>query len=106
MDKLTIAIIQQALKKLFKQDGYFSICVFDEICKVGNFIPRPGVRDKLSLIHCVHYRDMSKEVLEGISEMVMETFENPGFDFELFQDDNKVVHLKNRSGLQRLLGKK
>lgn len=105
MDNLTIAIIQTAMKQMFRSDRHFSICTFNDICKVANIIPQPGVRDKLNLLHCVNYTDMTKEVREGLMDMVKETFDHPGFDFELFQDDNRIVHLEKRKGF-KLFGKK
>lgn len=72
-----------AIRKLFDPTKHFSIITFDEICRVLNVIPMPGVRDRLSLLHCVNYRDMEPELRQELGRLVMETLSTPGFSIEL-----------------------
>lgn len=47
-----------ALRRMFRPDGYFDICVVDGICKALNRIPPAADYNALRLLHCVHWRDM------------------------------------------------
>lgn len=80
-----LPFIRAALTRLFRPTGHFSITAFDEICGLANVIPPAGVRDRLRMLHCVDYRDMEPQVRDAVAEMVMETLNTPGFDFELWQ---------------------
>lgn len=75
--------VRHALRKLLKPDGYFSICDFDDICKLLNVIPPPGHRNRLKLMHCVSYRDMPEDLRQELGRLVYESLNSPGFDIEI-----------------------
>ncbi len=75
--------VRLALRKLLDPTGFFSICAFDEICKLLNVIPPPGHRDRLQLMHCVKYRDMPEDLRQELGRLVYETLNSPGFDIEI-----------------------
>lgn len=82
-DSMVDPFVRAAVKKLFKASGYFCISDFDRICEVLNVIPLEGVRDRLSLVHCLHYRDMEPDLREEIGRLCFETFNTPGFALDI-----------------------
>jgi len=75
--------IRAAVKKLFRSGGYFCISDFDSICSVLNVIPPEGVRDRLALVHCLHYRDMEPDLREEVGRLCFGTFNTPGFKLDI-----------------------
>ncbi len=75
--------VKKGLEKLMDPTGSFSICKFDDICQVLNVIPPKGHRDRLSLVHCVSYRDMDNDLRQEVGRLVYETLQSPGFDIQL-----------------------
>ena len=82
-DQMVDPFVRAAVKKLFRSNGYFCICDYDKICKVLNVIPPEGVRDRLSLAHCLHYRDMEPSLREELARLCFETFNTPGFSLDI-----------------------
>ena len=97
--------IEAALRKLFKPTGFFSVSDFDEICELANVIPPAGVRAKLKVAHCISYRDMSKAMREEIAQMVMETLNSPGFEFQMWVDSEPQQAIAGGKVLRLLRGK-
>lgn len=75
--------VRHALKDLLDPTGHFSICKFDEICKLLNVIPPPGHRDRLSLMHCNKYRDMEIDLRQEVGRLIYESINTAGFDIEI-----------------------
>ena len=92
--------VRQALKDLFKPTGHFSICDFNNICKILNVIPPPGHHDRLTLMHCIHYRDMDIEVRQELGRLVYESINCAGFDIEVQRE-----RLLGRSNVLAITGK-
>lgn len=78
MNTLSIAIINDALAKMASQ-GYFSICTIRDILQVTKTVPDGDLMRQLELLHCVHYKDMSKEVLAALPEMISKALSGPVF---------------------------
>ncbi len=91
--------VRQALKDLLKPTGYFSICDFDQICKLLNVIPPPGHHDRLSLIHCTKYRDMPIDLRHEVGRLVYESINTAGFDIEIQRE-----RLLGRSNVKSITG--
>lgn len=73
MDNLTA--IKLALDNMFKEKSHFSICTIDEICELLDIIPNKKDHQKLRLLHCIHYSDMTQQELNQLKELVLEVLE-------------------------------
>ena len=82
-EQMVDPFVRHALRDLFDPKGYFCICDFDAICRLLNVIPPKGHRDRLSLMHCVKYRDMDEELRQEVGRLVFETLNSPGFDIRI-----------------------
>lgn len=82
--------VKVALKKLFKEDGHFSICAIDNLLKVTGTIPDPETYKMLNAVHCVNYRDMSGEYRGWLFKTVMTMFVDNGFPVEII--DRMVIN--------------
>lgn len=71
MDTTQELAAKTALNKMMK-DGYFSICVIDNIVKMGNILPNRRAYDILHTLHCVHFKDMPTELYEQLPTLIRE----------------------------------
>ncbi len=62
------------LRKLLDPQRHFSICDFDNLCKASGVTVSTAERDTLSLLHCVSYGDMRREMKEGLIAQLSEIF--------------------------------
>lgn len=66
------AVLEQAIKKIFT-GRHFSICDVDDAAELLGVNPKQHPNYKLlNALHCVHFSDMSKEILNGLQEKVAE----------------------------------
>lgn len=91
--------VRQALKDLLDPTGHFSICKFDEICKLLNVIPPPGHRNRLKLMHCTYYRDMDIDLRQELGRLVYETLNTAGFDIQVQRE-----RLLSRKNVRQITG--
>lgn len=91
--------VRHALKELLEPTGHFSICKFDEICKLLNVIPPPGHRDRLSLMHCTKYRDMDLDLRQEVGRLIYDSVNTAGFDIEIQRE-----RLLGRSNVRQITG--
>ncbi len=67
-------VVAHGLKKLWEEE-YFDISRINTLCKILNLKPQKKIYDMLHALHCVHYSDMSTELLEEVQSMVRELFD-------------------------------
>ena len=82
-DEIVDPFVKHALQELLDPTSHFSICKFDEICKLLNVIPPPGHHDRLSLMHCTKYRDMPLDLRQEVGRLVYESINCAGFDIQV-----------------------
>ena len=99
-----------ALKKMFR-GSHFNICTFDKCTEIAGVIPAGRDYRALSALHCINWGDMSPMLRSGVYHLVIETFQQEGFDLialdMVFNKDSKVFELKKppkKSFRVRLLG--
>ena len=82
-EQLVDPFARHALNELLNPTGHFSICKFDDICRLMNVIPLPGHRDRLNLVHCTKYRDMDLDLRQEVGRIIYETMHSGGFDIQI-----------------------
>ena len=94
------------LKKLFT-DSFFSMCTLDKLTSATGIQISTNDRNCLSLLHCVNYGDMKKEVRQSLFELILGYLilpEYKGFDTKaiellefngIFKVPEKYVEEKN-----------
>ncbi len=91
MDEIDIRVAQTALKEMFKGD-HFSICTIDTLLKLTGCIPNEQNYNRLSALHCIHWKDMDKDIRQWCFNTTIDLFDNTGFDLEMI---NGVLREKN-----------
>ena len=76
MTTLQVEAARAALKKMFSE-GFFSICVVDQILKITRGVPSKEDYDTLRLLHCVHFTDMSPELRKELPSLIQRVLEAP-----------------------------
>lgn len=72
LDKIQQLACKTALNNMM-QKGYVDICCIREICKMMEIShDSTSAYATLSLLHCVHFKDMEKELRDNIPVLVME----------------------------------
>ena len=74
--QIQVEIIRTALANMYAQ-GFFSICVVDNILKVTGGVPDGKLYDTLRLLHCVNFRDMPKNVRLELPRLIQLVVESP-----------------------------
>lgn len=69
MDTLQRLAAETALRKMVAQ-GYFSICTIDKINEISGKIPDWRAHQILSLLHCIHFKDMLPELQQQLPELI------------------------------------
>lgn len=99
-EEIVDPFVKHALQELLDPTGHFSICKFDEICKLLNVIPPPGHRDRLGLMHCTKYRDMPLDLRQEVGRLIYESVNTAGFDLEI-----KRERLLGRNNVKAITGR-
>jgi plasmid stability protein len=73
-DQFEREIFKTGLRKLLQPDGHFSIIDFDLLTQLAAVPVTTEERDKLRILHCVHYRSMSREMKEALIAKLAEIF--------------------------------
>lgn len=76
MTALQVEIIRTALANMYAQ-GFFSICVVDNILKLTGGVPERQHYDTLRLLHCINFRDMPKNVRLELPRLIQLVVESP-----------------------------
>jgi hypothetical protein len=74
MDKITELTIRSSLRSMFAK-GWVDICAIKECVKLAGVTPVGSTMDHLHALHCVHFKDMDRELAEAIPGMVGALFE-------------------------------
>lgn len=56
------------------------ICTIKECVKVLGVIPDARALELLHALHCVHFKDMPKELLEQLPDLIEKCLHGPRFD--------------------------
>lgn len=65
MNEIKKMAIETALNNML-ESGHVSICTVDKILKITGGIPSKEDYEVLSLLHCVSFKDMPKDLLRGL----------------------------------------
>lgn len=79
---VTQLAVQASLRQMVKQ-GHFSICAIDEILRLTNVIPRKDSYQLLRTLHCVHFSDMPRELLERMPGLISDCINGPSLDINI-----------------------
>lgn len=67
-------VIQAGVKKMLNPGGHFSVCDFDNLCKVAKLTVPGAVRDRLAVLHCMNWRDMPPDLHQQTQELLLGMF--------------------------------
>ncbi len=70
---------EAALKKM-QDAGFFDLCTIDAIIKARGVVPDPDAYKTLRLLHCVHFKDMKRELLEALPVLLRMVLNGPGLE--------------------------
>jgi hypothetical protein len=114
MTDINQMVIRSGLRDMFNK-GYLSISTIKECLKLAKITPVGSTLDQLSVLHCVHFKDMDRELAEQIPAMVAGLFDGmqPSVD-DLFAKPAPakrtevidITPVPEKRGLLRLLGVK
>ena len=91
MNKLQILAAQAAIDKMISR-GSFSICTIDKILEMTTGIPDKKDYQVLSLIHCVRFSDLPKELLEELPAIMQRVLTSESLNME-FEFKNEAMRL-------------
>lgn len=83
MDEFQKMAAKAALKDMFENKNYFSICTVDKLIKLTGCIPNKKDYEALNALHCIHWMDMGQELRSMAMMKTLQIFEQPGFDTEV-----------------------
>ncbi len=113
-DKIKAEAMRLTINRLFNGQNHFSICDVDKLAdSMGVNAGSSSHYKTLSLLHCVHYSEMSQELKAELPKMVMECvtsgFDTDGIDFlaraTVSQCEDDHATIKNEKNIFRI-GKK
>ena len=61
-----MALVQDAMKKMYRHDGYFCISTFKNIVEVCGLLVPKEIMEALRLLHCVHFADMEPKTRDWL----------------------------------------
>jgi hypothetical protein len=79
VNELERLAVQTAMKKLLSST-YFDITALRNCLEIAGVIPDGKTMRALNVLHCVHYADMPKELLEQLPETIVSLFKGVVFD--------------------------
>lgn len=79
MDEIMKMVIATAIRKMF-QNGWLSISDIDQCLKLAGVIPMGRAYEILRTLHCVHFKDMPRELAEKIPALLTECFAGLNID--------------------------
>lgn len=69
-----------ALRRMFRTDGWVDITVLRTMVQTSSIIVPPGEWNMISLLHCVHWRDMEPEYRNDVAKIILGWFTIDPFD--------------------------
>jgi len=85
MNEIQKMACQAALEKMIR-DGYVCICTIDKILKITGGIPDRKDYEVLHVLHCVHFREMPKDLLRGLPVILARVIGSEGLMFDISTD--------------------
>src|SRR5690606_11729581 len=79
VSNIQLMAAEAALGKMLR-GNYFDICTIDRITTMLCIKPDRKAYDILSALHCVHYSDMSRELLDALPELIHKVLQSPAFE--------------------------
>lgn len=101
---LEAGALRVALLKLLDESRHFSICDFEQMCKVYGAYPIPRDLDALRLLHCVDWRKMDAATKREARAVIFRTFAPDEQTAEAFASTFEEPTAQKVSMLRRLLG--
>jgi hypothetical protein len=98
MTTIEILAAQASLKKM-EQNGYFDICVIDNILKISGGVPNGRDHQVLRMLHCVHFKDMPSELLKELPHIVHRVLGSPALSLDCFSVDISDSNTDNTRAL-------
>jgi hypothetical protein len=74
MSDINQMVIRASMRNMFIK-GYLDICAIKECLKLANITPHGQTMGQLQALHCVHFKDMDRELAEMMPEMVVNLFD-------------------------------
>ena len=108
MDNLQQLAAEAALRKM-ADSGWLDICAIDKIIKITGSTPDKRAYGILSLLHCVHFKDMDAQIRAQLPDLLAATFGGDPVDFSSVlrpqpaRGSLVVVDTPKRAGWLRLL---
>ena len=97
-----------SLRRMFRVDGWVDITVLRSIIKISNIIVPPREFEMVSMLHCVHWRDMEPEYRNEVAKIIIGWFAIEPFEpFETKKSIAPSVTTEDKKPwrLTNLLGK-
>lgn len=79
MTDLKMLSAQAALVKMFA-DKYFDITTIRSITEMLNIKPDREAFQILHTLHCVHYDQMPRDLLQALPQLIMRVMQSPALD--------------------------
>jgi len=101
MNAFQIEAAKTALKHMFEKE-YFDICAVDKLIKLTGCHPDRNDYQALSVLHCVHFNEMSDDLRQMVYLKTIQIFDNEGFDTDLIGgllNDTKQLNRKTSNCL-------
>ena len=80
MDDVTRMAAETALRRMFRAGGWLDICLIDKLVKVTGVVPPEAEYRAASLLHCVHWSEMSPELRNEMARRIVGWFLSDQFD--------------------------
>jgi hypothetical protein len=100
MDQLTQVAVATAMRKMF-DNKWFDISTVDQCLKLAGVIAPTKPYQTLRVLHCVHYSDMPRELLDALPGLLRECF--GGVNIEALMQACEPAKQITSSPLRRLL---
>lgn len=116
MTDINQMVIRTSMRNMFIK-GYLDICAIKECLKLANVTPHGQTMGQLQALHCVHFKDMDRELAEMMPQMVASLFDGMQLSVDdLFQKPKRTAQVidvtpapdkqPERRGFLKLLGVK
>jgi hypothetical protein len=70
-------LMREALKKMFRPEGYFDICALNAISEAFGIIVPSDTHAKLRMLHCISWREMEPETRRWVAITIDSLLSNP-----------------------------
>jgi hypothetical protein len=92
--KIKVAVDE--IKEMLNGNEFFSICGFDTLKSLG-CIAHSAELSSLHSLHCVHYKDMDKDTMNGLKYLLREVLESSSVWSQVVSNVDNMDRLRLRS---------